>query len=261
FFNLGRRGPEFSSLESFAYARSLGGERYDVKRWNSAFFTDGKKYMFQYPGKHDIFSTCQDVEAVNAVVESGVRGSMAATLPIYSSLAFLYRGELAGPDFGLELLTDGLDSPLRTVEIKVGDTFPSGRALKGIWGRREQIMFILKREGDVLTGSPGLHGIVEEEVFEPRALRTLQQSGFDPELDKDYPVTYVSPKHYVAAHTIFAELASRSNLFYNSIVRMERPTENVELFVLANEPATFKLSDSELERQSGTVLYHFVLRE
>ncbi|MFW6162759.1 MAG: hypothetical protein ACODAJ_08295, partial [Planctomycetota bacterium] len=123
---IGKRGQgESAAVHSVAYARHLGGNRFDVTQWQSAFVTRGDIYQITHPAPHNLYSTCQTEEPVRGVIRNGKEGAVQVDMPLFSSRAYLHRGVLQGHRLSFRLREWRGDETLEALTLEVGDGFPT----------------------------------------------------------------------------------------------------------------------------------------
>ncbi len=96
---IGRRGyGEKTVLHSVAYARSLGGDGWDVSQWGNLFVTASDRYRLSRPGTLSLYACSSASETIDAAVAGDPQGSLETVIPLCSSRSFLHRARCAGPD-------------------------------------------------------------------------------------------------------------------------------------------------------------------
>jgi hypothetical protein len=100
---IGRRGyGEATAVHSIAIARPLGDGQFDVTAWSNVFVTGGGDYAISHEGTGALYSTCQDVEAVNGLIKNGPGAQFVVDIPPYSSRTYGHRIKSAGEPFRIE---------------------------------------------------------------------------------------------------------------------------------------------------------------
>jgi len=98
FGEVGRRGyGERESLHAASFARSLGGDRYDVLQYGNLFVTASGRYEVQLDSPFGLYATGIAHEAVDCDLACGPAGALRTVVPLYSSRGYAFRGALAGP--------------------------------------------------------------------------------------------------------------------------------------------------------------------
>ncbi len=132
---VGRRGyGESQTVHSLSIARSLGGARWDVTQWLSAFATSSSQYELTHAAPANLYATSTSGDSAAGQVLNGKDGKFFADIPLYSSRAFTHRGVMQGDDLGVtvekwEVKANELQPaiPARlTLILKTGPAFPSG---------------------------------------------------------------------------------------------------------------------------------------
>ncbi len=133
---VGRRGyGESQTVHSLSIAHSLGGGRWDVTQWLSAFATSSGQYTLTHAAPANLYATSTSDDAARGEILNGKDGKFHADIPLYSSRAFTHRGVMQGDDLGVsvekwETKSDGrpmASTMLKTLVLKTGPGFPSGR--------------------------------------------------------------------------------------------------------------------------------------
>ena len=123
---IGRRGyGESQTVHSLSIARSLGGARWDVTQWLSAFATSSGQYTLTHAAPANLYATSTSGDAAAGQILNGKDGKFLAEIPLYSSRAFTHRGVMQGDDFGVtvEKWETG-QAQLSALRLKPGPGFP-----------------------------------------------------------------------------------------------------------------------------------------
>ena len=127
---VGRRGyGESQTVHSLSIARSLGGARWDVTQWLSAFATSSGEYTLTHAAPANFYATSSSDDAARGQIFNGKDGKFLADIPLFSSRVFTHRGVMQGDDLGVEVEkweSDG-KSHLSALRIKPGPGFPKKR--------------------------------------------------------------------------------------------------------------------------------------
>lgn len=103
---VGRRGyGEKQLYHSYALARSIEGDKWDVRQWMYPFATSGDKYRFNFPGGPHLYSANSDTESVRGEFVQGKDGGFIADIPLFSSRPFMHQGALNGPKLDAKIET------------------------------------------------------------------------------------------------------------------------------------------------------------
>lgn len=99
---VGRRGyGESQTVHSLSIARSLGGGRWDVTQWLSAFATSSGQYTLTHTAEANLYATASSDESARGQILNGKGGRFLADIPLYSSRSFTHRGVMQGDDLGV----------------------------------------------------------------------------------------------------------------------------------------------------------------
>jgi hypothetical protein len=241
FIITGRRGSgEKQVAHSVAIAKHLGGGRWDVRSWISAFVTSGDYYSLRHAGEASYYSAASDSEAVHGALHGGREGRFDVDIPLYSSRAFMYRGVLGGPKGGIALgKADG-----KEIEFML----PEGWTLKPIeaWARRGGRMFELKamnEDGRRLRSVPGA-GVARADFFDPSHLAQFNQYGWSSER--------FEPEH--AFRTLVGLYSGDVAGFENRFTAWPRHEDHFEVFILSKAPPEFALKGKNFAPENGWVI-------
>lgn len=116
-------GGETSRVRSVALAQQVENGLYNVTQWSSAAAVHGDVYDIHHGGSGRIYSTCQEIEAVQGVIGGG---RLVVDMPPASTRTLLHRVRLTGPSLGL-VVRDALggDGDLQRFSARTGAAFPS----------------------------------------------------------------------------------------------------------------------------------------
>ena len=246
---VGRRGfNEVTGVRSFTYARPVAPGSYDVTHWANAFVTWGGNYEITYSAPHGVFSTCQEMESVPGVINSGPEAAFRVSLPVYSSRGYLYRGKLAGPRLAPRATRLRHDTRLRELVIATGPEFPADMiealvVCKGSVGRMEF------HDGE-LRLDPSWREARAEKFFQPHP------RSVDPWMGHANPHTNAGTLFRELAPALMARALWASQAGGTYVDPGYAASDSVHLFVLAESPPTFHCTCARLRSESGYVLYH-----
>ena len=123
---VGRRGyGESQTVHSLSIARSLGGARWDVTQWLSAFATSSGQYTLTHAAPANLYATSSSDDAARGQILNGKDGKFLADIPLFSSRTFTHRGVMQGDDLGVtvekwETQSDGKELvSLKTLVLKI----------------------------------------------------------------------------------------------------------------------------------------------
>jgi len=253
---IGRRGyGESAAVHSISYARPLQADTYDVTQWENAFVLRGGYYTITHPGTHNLYSTCQDYEAVSGLIRSGREGSFRVDIPLYSSCAFLHRGKMKGHDLGLRVLEWQADGGLRRLKLSVGPGFP--RDVMEMWVLHADRFYRMARKDGHIEMAAGRGQPLDSFLSEERLQMFRAFYGPTPygreEAEAEPDEVFKKMVRLLIARAIGGTSAFR---YY---VETPAQQDRVQLFILAPAPAGFKLAGKRLGRERGCVLYHLDL--
>lgn len=248
---IGRRGMgEASAVNTVAYARPLGAGQWDVTQWTNAFVVASKEYTIAHRTGNDLYSTCQDFEAVQGYAHNGADGRLVVEVPLFSSRAFQHRARMKAPNLPIEL------TGLRI------ETMPQRE------DALESISFSGTLPADLKAAWVCHRGRVHKLTWEGSGLRLVQGTGVKLEEFVESPGTHYQPwgeAEDVKADKVFADLPPR--LVRRAVGGVEamrtayghpNPKAAVHLFLYARAPATFNLPSGPFGGETGYVLYHLV---
>lgn len=123
---VGRRGyGESQTVHSLSIARSLGGGRWDVTQWLSAFATSSGQYTLTHTAEANLYATASSDESARGQILNGKGGRFLADIPLYSSRAFTHRGVMQGDDLGV-VVEKWRDGPITTISSASSAPEPPG---------------------------------------------------------------------------------------------------------------------------------------
>jgi len=179
---IGRRGyGESQTVHSLSIARSLGGARWDVTQWLSAFATSSGQYTLTHAAPSNLYATSTSGDAAAGQILNGKDGKFLAEIPLYSSRAFTHRGVMQGDDLGVtvekwETKSEGTggvkSSVLKTLVLKPGSGFPS--AATEVFALHGTRIYELIKEGQNYTLKGG--GVTVGDLLAHDKLQTLSNS-------------------------------------------------------------------------------------
>jgi hypothetical protein len=242
-------------MNTVAMARLASGGALDVMGWTNAFVTDGDDYVIDYPGGGKIYSTCQQIEAVNGMITSGSDGQFIVDIPPYSSRSFAYRERVeGGPTPKVVSFAEG--NQVDKLEISLGDAFAGVRVLNGLALRKDKLYNIAFNNGlvQVTGGNMSMGDLVTK--FNQREFGGMGGGRFYPFQDNK-----PGEQRY---NDMFWPLVIRS-FDYNSQKKFQEfvlPSDRIRLFLYAPLPESLQgslkileSSGEEQANQSGCVLY------
>ena len=232
---IGRRGyGEQTQVSTVSLARHIDGSRYDVTSWGNLFVTSGDDYEIKHPSTHNLYSTGEAYESINATISNGREGAMRTEVPVFSSRTFVHRGTLEGmqpPEFL------GSSSPekrsVRTLEWKL----PDGIEVENAWVREGAHTF----EADVISRT-GRVTLIHRSIYSAA---------------EDYYPGNPSPD----------DILNFGKVLLHRLLGLQEPykpkyvpwlgEEFIELYILARTPDSFNLMGERVAIQQGATLYRF----
>ena len=123
---IGRRGyGESQTVHSLSIARSLGGARWDVTQWLSAFATSSGQYTLTHAAPANFYATSSSDDAARGQILNGKDGKFLAEIPLFSSRVFTHRAVMQGDDLGVTVEKWEVNrTVLSTLKLKPGPGFP-----------------------------------------------------------------------------------------------------------------------------------------
>ncbi len=254
---VGRRGyGESQTVHSLSIARALGGARWDVTQWLSAFATSSGQYELTHAAPANLYATSTSGDSAAGQVLNGKDGKFFADIPLYSSRAFTHRGVMQGDDTSVtvEKWESGSENSgwpqdrlLKSLVLKTGAAFPANVIeVYALYGTR---MHLLTRVGDRYEMKAS--GVTMGDMFGRANLQ---------------PLTYVS--HNYGQNQDFAPTARLRELIPLLQARAlgvsaitphlpERPlpANQLQLFIAASAPPGFHMQGQGFAHENGVVLY------
>lgn len=127
---VGRRGyGESQTVHSLSIARSLGGGRWDVTQWLSAFATSSGQYTLTHTAEANLYATASSDESARGQILNGKGGRFLADIPLYSSRSFTHRGVMQGDDLGV-VVEKWRDGQITTISSDPSAPEPPGGLLQ-----------------------------------------------------------------------------------------------------------------------------------
>jgi hypothetical protein len=256
---LGRRGyGETAAIHSLSYARSVGADQYDVTQWINVFVEHGDYYTLSHPGDHNIYSTCQDFEKVNGVLQSGVGGQFAVDIPVFSSRPFLHRGKMKGGDLGVKVAEWRQTDTLEKLTLSVGPGFPEKVA--EMWALYHDRFYEMSRsEGRIRVDS--YRGTDLATFLSPERVRVVVPVSGSYSDDSNRRDADSEQVLRGMVRPLIGRSIGGTESFSYYLDPAPPSADRVQLFIFAESPNSFALVGKGLGREKGYVLYHLdVLR-
>ena len=253
---VGRRGyGESQTVHSLSIARSLGGPRWDVTQWLSAFATSSGQYTLTHAAPANLYATSTSDDAASGQILNGKDGKLLADIPLFSSRTFTHRGVMQGDDFGVvvekwETQSDGkeLASPvLKTLVLKIGSGFPS-EVLDVSVRHRNRIYSMWKDRGryELKAGD----GVMMADLFNREKLQPLTY-GFN-----YYGNSKATPAERLReVLPLLQARALGAGDITPQISQRPLPANQLQLLIAAPAPAGFQMQGQGFGHENGVVLY------
>jgi len=238
---VGRRGyGESNTVKSVAVAQSLGDGTYDVSQWSILFATRSRRYDISHDAPHNVYSTGDSYHPTRGRIHNGRGGRLSVSVPLFSSVAFLYRGRLPGPAWSLKPSGEegrgAFPSPLR-IENVSGSGFPDDPI--ALWACHDGRYYTLERDGEYLR--PRGRGEDLGAFFEGRASRGFATHDEWPS-EEDMKL-------------LMARALRHEGPLKMGIIDDSPDRDRVCVFVMAKAPETFHVQTPGFEQQDSHVLY------
>ena len=243
FIVAGHRGSgEKQTSHSLAIAHSLGGDRWDVQDWTSAFATKGDFYKLTHAAPANFYAVPSDMEQVNARVFGGKDGHLDADIPLYSARPFLHRAVMSGPKAEVSIHWDR-----DAIELTLGSDLPE--KIVAAYGRTFQGTFALDehRGRSVMWHSVGNShpDYSPPPFFTDEKLQALRQLEWNTRTFD--PTTAASP--------LLALFLGDLKALPNALTPRPLSPDHLQLFLFAEAPDSFAMKGKGFDRGHGHVLY------
>jgi hypothetical protein len=254
FYEVGHRGyGETTHVYTLSYARPLSDDTYDVTQWSSVFVTSGGYYTISHPSPYSIYSVCEESELVNGIISNGKGGNFSVDIPLYSSRAFLHRGELKGDNTRLEVVEWEVKDGLKKLSLAPQKGFPED--ILEMWVLYDEHFY-------KMTLADGLIKIASEDDTGKHIddfLSRYELSSFDYYYGsysraREEPGELFRSK---ALRPLIAYALGGRNVFsqYVESAKISR-NDRAQIFIFARSPETFHLTGKGLGKDKSWVLYH-----
>lgn len=250
FSYVGQRGyGETTMGHSLAIVRPLGTGEYDVTQWSGLFVTEGGYYSVMYEGTGALYSTGQDDESVNGIIQNGAEGRLYVDIPPYSARGVCHRIKIQGPPLKLQVKTwEAEGDRLKQLVLSIDGQFPANPLfVKALHGTS---LYHLEHRGGggtlQLTGSVTPLDQTQNDSDSGVTLGTYGRFG----QDDNRPIAE-------RFQTLFAPLVTRSLDVggRNRPGSFTLPPRQVRVFIYAPQTEAFFNKDPRLGKQAGYVLY------
>lgn len=252
---VGRRGyGESQTVHSLSIARSLGGARWDVTQWLSAFATSSGQYTLTHAAPANLYATSTSDDAARGQIFNGKDGKFFAEIPLFSSRVFTHRGVMQGDDLGVtvekwETKSEGkeLASPaLKTLVVKIGTGFPS--EVLDISVRHRNRIYSMSKAGDRYELKDG-HGVTIGDLFNREKLQPLTYGNY-------YGDNHGTPAaHLRGTLPLLLARALGAGEITPQITERPLPANQLQLLIAAPSPPSFHMQGKGFGHENGMVLY------
>lgn len=246
---VGRRGyGETASVHSLAWARALGGGRFDVMEWDNVFVTRGDFYALKHDAAHNLYGTPDENDGVNGRVTGGRDGGFDVDIPLYSSRAFVHHAVLKGDDTGVNVLEwDGGDR-LTKLTLATPPGFPKN--VLEVWARGRKEFYKLRVAGNRLeltdTHQTAEAFFTEHTITPTPAVRRFSENGKTVDTETEYRASLP---------VLLARALGGTDQFQRYIESSPLPADCLQLFIFARSPDGFRVRAKGFDKQTGFVLY------
>ena len=241
---IGHRGyGERTTVTSAALARHIDGNRFDVVSWGNIFVTDGDDYQVKHPSTHNLYSTGETYEAVNASMQNGRDGIIEMEIPIYSSTRYVHRGSFSGPQPPELLGTSPYPSWRWPEDFEPLEAWTRGD------GDKIQDIKLSKHDGTMMA---------------QRSTNTFDQfdnwyHGYDQyQYDSDGRLSEPNERRMMlnASKALIARDAGLRDEVRRTF-KQPRDPSFIDLYIFAESPKSFHLPVETYARQTAYVVFHF----
>ncbi len=253
---VGRRGyGESQTVHSLSIARSLGGARWDVTQWLSAFATSSGEYTLTHAAPANLYATSSNDDAARGQILSGKDGKFLAEIPLFSSRTFTHRGVMQGDDASVtvEKWESGSENSgwphgrlLKALVLKTGPGFPRDVIeMSALYGDR---IYALARVGDRYELKDG-SGTPIGDLFEVNKLRPLTNNF-------TYGGNNTQPAERLReVLPLLQARALGTDAITPRIPERPLPANQLQLLIAAPAPPGFHMQGKGFGHENGMVLY------
>lgn len=242
---VGRRGyGESNTVKSVAIAQSLGDGTYDVSQWSILFTTRSKRYDIRHGAPHNIYSTGDSYKPTQGRIQNGRGGRFRVNMPLFSSVAFLYRGTLRGPTWRFSV-DEGEKSivfppPLR-IEAALGSAFPADPI--ALWAYHDGRYYALERDGEYLRPK-------DDGMDSTKLIKGHVSSGFAKH--DDWP-------NDADVRLLMARAVRQKGPLKMGIIEPSVDKGRMRVFVMTTAPETFHIRAPAFDQHSYVLYEHDII--
>ncbi len=244
---VGRRGyGESQTVHSLSIAHSLGGGRWDVTQWLSAFATSSGQYTLTHAAPANLYATSASDDAARGQIFNGKDGKFLADIPLFSSRVFTHRAVMQGDDLGVTVEKWKSDGKFfGTLRIKVGPGFP-GKAF-GVTAVYLGRIYPLKTGNGAWELADS--GTPLAEVFGREKLQPLTYNN-------RYSISNTSPEDGLSVMLpLLQARALGAGEMSRQVSERALPPSQARLLIAARAPAGFHMKGKGFGHENGVVLY------
>ena len=244
---VGRRGyGESQTVHSLSIARSLGGTRWDVTQWLSAFATSSGQYELTHAAPANLYATSTSGDSAAGQVLNGKDGKFFADIPLYSSRAFTHRGVMQGDDTSVTVEKwQGNGVVLDELVLKTGANFPAN--VIEVYALHNNRMHLLTRMGDRFEKKAV--GVAIGEMFSREKLQQLTYS-------YNYARNDTAPAARLREVLPLLDARALGLSVITPHLPERTPSPNqIQLFIAAPVPPGFHMQGKGFAHENGVVLY------
>ncbi|HUT37286.1 MAG TPA: hypothetical protein VNE39_27640 [Planctomycetota bacterium] len=251
-YGLGRRGHgEATAIHSLACARQIDADTYDVTQWVSAFVTRGATYDITHDAPHNLYSCCEDHEAIRGAIANGKDGVFRVDIPLYSHRGFLHRAKLKGHHVKLSVVRWRGSDRLEELALAPEPGFPDD--VREMWAVHGDSQYRLTRQDGELRVVP--HSASAISQSSPDDILPVWQRnwrhGWNAE-DTETP-----PEEFLGRfwRVLMAREMGGTGSFHQEISRRPPDKDHVRVFLFARAPQGFEIKSDRFGKRLGFVLY------
>ena len=252
----GRRGAsEKQQIRALAIAHSLGDGRYDVSQWISAFANRGALYKLSHAGPANLYATAMDLDSVNGAIVNGRDGHFEVDIPIFSTRPFVHRGVLAGDRTEVSVASWQTDEPGHLTDLTLVPVAGFPKKVARAWVHHRGVFYELKLAGDrwVLNGT----GKITTDFFPDSYFSgmNLESYGGMGRFGGDEGQARDEKWLANSGPLLIARALGTIEGLPNVITRPPLPADQLQLYIHADLPDSFRVQDPRFGNQEGHVLY------
>lgn len=240
FLVAGHRGSgEKQTSHALTIAHSLGGDRWDVRQWVSAFATKGDTYRLTHAGFANYYAAISESEQVAGRAFGGKDGHFDADIPLYSARPFLYRGVMSAPKPEARVTEWG------TTAIRIAVDPEFARGIREV---------AIRRNGTVYTAAAKNGELVWEGASNSQLPEAAFFSNARPPVTGNYFVAKVVDNRF-PFHTLAALFDGANAQVEHALKPRGLDSAQAQLFVLKDLPESLAMRGKSFSPGQGSVLY------